>query len=67
MSEFHVQLGEFGPDGPPLNWGTAVGILGLSHYDCHMKNDLARHDSRPEELRAINAVGDTFAKGALER
>jgi len=24
MSEFHVQLGEFGTDGPPLNWGTTV-------------------------------------------
>ncbi len=27
----------------------------------------ARHDSRPEELRAINAVDDAIAKGAVQR
>jgi hypothetical protein len=27
----------------------------------------ARHDSRPEELRAINAVDDALAKGAVRR
>jgi len=27
----------------------------------------ARHDSRPEELRAIDAVDDAVAKGAVQR
>ena len=27
----------------------------------------ARHDSKPEELRAINAVDDAVAKGAVQR
>ncbi len=32
-----------------------------------MSGRRARHDSRPEELRAINAVDDAIAKGAVQR
>jgi len=30
-------------------------------------NRAARHDSRPEELRAIHAVDDSVARGAVQR